>query len=102
MSGKWGGRKVAKYKRLVIAAYGTKCWWCREVIDLSLPNPHPLSFSIEHLVHRSTAPWLADDLSNMRPAHLAENTSRGNRASPTARASPTGRTRRQPETGPGF
>ncbi len=102
MSG-WGGRKVARLRRVVLAAYGPVCYlngpYCREhgrAIDLSLRFPHRGSFTIEHTDPRSAGG--ADHLALLRPAHLACNSSRGNGTSPR----PSGRPRRTPETGARF
>jgi len=90
MSKRWGGRQVAKYRALVIELYGTRCYWCSKPIDLTLAYPHPQSFSIEHLQARSKGGHVTDP-ANMRPAHLVENTSRGNREAPArpARTNPS-------------
>lgn len=56
------------------------CHWCRHVIDMQLPYPHPLSWSCDHKVPRSQL--TADDprhwqLEWLTEAHLRCNQSRG-------------------------
>lgn len=79
----WGGRKVARLRAEVLAAYGPVCAiggpYCRETgsraIDLTLRHPHRGSFSIDHRLARSRGG--GDDIALLRPSHLACNTSRG-------------------------
>lgn len=72
----WGGRLVQRAHRLVVEVYGARCYWCSQPIDLTLRWPHPYSLSVEHLVPRSKGG--TNHITNLRPAHLIENQSRGN------------------------
>lgn len=70
-------RAVAELKR-----QSQVCWLCLEAIDMSLEFPDPGSFSADHVIPLSELD--EDDprrtkLSNLRPAHLGCNSSRGNR-----------------------
>ena len=79
----WGGRKVARLRRQVVATYGARCYlngpYCRETgsraIDLRLRFPHRGSLSIEHVDARRFGG--GDDVARLRPAHLACNASKG-------------------------
>lgn len=66
--------------RARVRDHGAPCCLCGHAIDLDLRHPHPLSFSVEHLVPLSLdgAPR---DLDNLGPAHLSCNSRRGNRMS---------------------
>lgn len=61
----WAGRYVAQLRALVLATYGDSCVHCGR----------PGARSVEHLQPRSMGG--TDALSNLRPAHLSCNISRG-------------------------
>lgn len=90
----WGGRKVAKLRRLVVATYGARCYlngpYCTETgsraIDLRLRWPHRGSLSIEHVDARRFGG--GDDIERLRPAHLACNASKGDGTRAHARKPP--------------
>lgn len=63
----WRGRYVATVLRLVLDGYGDTCCHCGE----------PGATTVEHVRPRSYCG--TDDLSNLRPAHLACNQKRGRR-----------------------
>jgi 5-methylcytosine-specific restriction endonuclease McrA len=63
----WGGRKLAQFRALVFATYGTTCHLCEQ----------PGADTIDHLIPAYEAPHLEYDLRNMRPAHGPCNYSRG-------------------------
>jgi 5-methylcytosine-specific restriction endonuclease McrA len=63
----WGGRKVAQFRALVLATYGTTCHLCER----------PGADSPDHIVPVCEAPHLEWDLANVRPAHRNCNYSRG-------------------------
>lgn len=68
------------------------CAWCGMVIDTQLRAPHPLSFSVDHIVPRSQLHPLDDrhwQLSNMQEMHRRCNSSRGDKPMPTHTARPT-------------
>lgn len=90
----WGGRKVSRLRRQVLATYGNRCWLCHDPIDLRLRHPHPGSLTPDHVVPRSLGG--SDDLDNLRPAHRRCNLSRGN--GPARRLRPP----RRPESGASF
>ncbi len=64
---RWGGRKVAELRDLVIATYGDVCCLCGE----------RGSNTVEHVVPRSRGG--SDDIDNLRPAHKSCNSSRQDR-----------------------
>lgn len=99
----WGGRKVARLRVLVVAAWGSVCYlngpYCQETgsraIDLTLRFPHRGSLTLEHVVARVHGG--ADGVDSLRPAHLACNSSKGD----GTRNRPS-RPRRVAEDGAGF
>lgn len=76
--GKWGGRKVAELRALVLATYPPVCRICGDPIDVSLPASHPMGPSVGHVVPRSKGG--GNELSNLRPEHLSCNIGLGTRA----------------------
>lgn len=72
-----GGRELRSLAGLVVAEWGTTCWLCHRPIDLDTPRRTPLGLSIDHVIPRSKGGTNA--LENLRPAHLACNSARGNR-----------------------
>ena len=90
MAPRWGGRRVAQLRALVLSTYPPVCRICRQRIDVTLPPTHPRGPSVGHVVPRSRGG--TDDLSNLRPEHLECNVGLGNRATPG----------RRPRVGPGF
>lgn len=61
------------------AQAGTPCCRCGQTIDTTLAYPDPRSFSVDHYPHPlSTHPHLAEDPSNLAPAHLVCNQAAGN------------------------
>ena len=98
----WGGRKVASKRERVVAVYGSVCVHCGMSIPLQLRYPHPLSFSIEHLIPRAHGG--SDHMENLRPSHLRCNLSRGTKpiGGPRITTTPEPRLRRPPESGAAF
>jgi 5-methylcytosine-specific restriction endonuclease McrA len=76
MSQVWGGRRAVRLRMMTLGEYGTVCWLCgRDGAD-----------SADHVLPRSRGG--SDALENLRPAHRACNSARGNRvgsARPPAR-----------------
>lgn len=87
---RWGGRKVAELRALVLATYPAVCRICRQPIDVTLPATHPMGVSVGHLVPRSKGG--TDAIENLRPEHLSCNVGLG--ARPVAG--------RRPRVDPGF
>lgn len=59
----------------IVSAHGTRCWICRERIDMAAKAPAPSSFSVDHVVPLALGGW--HDLTNLRPAHFRCNSLRG-------------------------
>ena len=74
----WGGRKIARLRAAVIAAYGPVCVHCGRRIDLTVPSTDPAGLSLDHLIPRSRGG--GDELENLRPSHLHCNCARRARA----------------------
>ncbi|MGH3097881.1 MAG: HNH endonuclease [Streptosporangiales bacterium] len=53
------------------------CWLCGQPIDYTLPATHPLSFTVDHEIPLTAAPWLAHDRSNLKAAHRRCNGRKG-------------------------
>lgn len=85
----WSGRKVYSLARNVVAAYGWRCWLCKQMI-------HPAAasrgdrLSVDHVIPRSMGG--SHDLDNLRPAHQRCNSRRG--------ARPAGRVHHRPAERP--
>lgn len=76
------GRRWRKLKAEVRlrARGGEPCCRCSQRIDLTLPYPDPSSFSVDHYPFPlSTHPWLAEEPTNLAPAHLRCNQEAGAR-----------------------
>lgn len=72
------GRRWARLRQQV-RARGGPCCRCGQRIDYALSYPHPYSFSVDHYPHPlSTHPHLAEEPSNLAPAHLVCNQAAGN------------------------
>ncbi|MCP2324927.1 5-methylcytosine-specific restriction endonuclease McrA [Hamadaea flava] len=71
-------RNGRPYRRLIatMRAMGASCVHCRQPIDPALRSPHPLSFTIEHVVPISQG-GLALNPANCLPAHRRCNEKRG-------------------------
>lgn len=67
------------WRRLVAQLKATNriCWLCGHWINADLPARHPMSFTADHVVPRSLGG--PDTLGNLRPAHRACNSRKGNR-----------------------
>ena len=77
------GRSGRRWRRLVaeVRARRGHCCRCGQPIDYTLEWPDPDSFSVDHYPHPvSTHPHLAEEPSNLAPAHLHCNVSAGNRS----------------------
>ena len=55
---------------------GEPCWFCKEPIDLTIPYPAPMSFTVDHATPTSLGG--SDDYSRLRPAHNHCNRQRSN------------------------
>jgi 5-methylcytosine-specific restriction endonuclease McrA len=53
------------------------CWVCGNEIDLSLSGRDKWGWSLDHVRKLSLHPELAEDESNLRPAHMWCNATRG-------------------------
>lgn len=93
--GIYAGRSGRRWRRLVarMRALRLPCWICYEPIDYSLPYNHRRSFTVDHAIPIAVAPALAEEWSNLRPAHRCCNSSKGTRPK-VKRVMPTPRTSR--------
>lgn len=79
------GRRGARWRRLCAdvkarARRGEVCCRCGQRIDCNLEWPDPASCSTDHFPHPlSTHPHLAEEPTNLAPAHLSCNSSAGNK-----------------------
>lgn len=55
---------------------GEPCWFCKAPINLTIPYPEPMSFTVDHGIPTSLGG--SDDYSHLRPAHNACNRQRSN------------------------
>lgn len=78
----WSGRKIPELTKLVVEAYGLRCWLCHRPALLGVHHLHPGRLTIDHVLPRSRGG--SDDLANLRPAHRRCNLSRGNRLATAA------------------
>lgn len=53
------------------------CWLDGEEIDLRLSGRHPMGWTLDHVIPLSERPDLANDESNLKPAHRRCNEQRG-------------------------
>jgi 5-methylcytosine-specific restriction endonuclease McrA len=70
------GAERAQIAELVRETYGSVCWLCHKPIPGPVPMPGG-RFSVDHVIPDSLEG--GHDIANLRPAHLACNSSRGNR-----------------------
>jgi len=73
-----GGRPWRRIVAWVRANCGDTCTLCGERIDLTLPAPHPRSFSVDHIVPLALGGH-PTDRSNLAPAHYGCNSAKGAR-----------------------
>ena len=59
---------------------GKPCWLCGNAIDYKLAYPHPLSWSVDHILTAKERPDLLMDVSNWAASHLDCNIRRGSDA----------------------
>jgi len=55
---------------------GEPCWFCKTPIDLTIPYPAPMSFTVDHATPTSLGG--SDDYDLLRPAHNRCNRQRSN------------------------
>ena len=69
MSSKYDGRSSGKWRKLrkQVLAANDVCWLCGK----------PGADTVDHVLPLSLYPELAHDMSNLRPAHIACNSSKG-------------------------
>ncbi|WP_406527360.1 HNH endonuclease [Streptomyces sp. I8-5] len=66
--------------RTLLRRTGTHtCWLCGGWIDVELPDTHPMSWTMDHVLPLSEYPHLALDPTNHREAHRTCNSAKGNR-----------------------
>jgi len=53
------------------------CWICGEDIDLELSGRDPMGWSLDHVRPIHEEPHLMYEESNLRPAHMIHNATRG-------------------------
>lgn len=82
-----------KWRQLQARVYRTEthCGLCGGIVDKTLPWPHPMSKSVDHIISRKVAPHLALVRSNVQLAHLVHNQQKGDgeakqERTPTSRA----------------
>ncbi|MGW0939096.1 HNH endonuclease [Streptomyces sp. NPDC002666] len=63
------------------------CWLCGGFIQVDLPDTHPMSWTLDHVLPLSTHPHLALEPTNHREAHRRCNSSRGNRTTTQGKTS---------------
>lgn len=63
--------------RAKVLEKGQPCYICGHPIDIALPQQHPLSATVDHIIPRSLAPHLALEISNLRAAHKRCNSRKG-------------------------
>lgn len=75
-------RHSEPYNRLdVLAENNSLCWICKTIINVALPPRHRNSFSIDHVIPLVKG---GDDVrSNVAPAHLGCNSSKGVKVLPS-------------------
>lgn len=87
------GRSGRPWNRIKKQIYARRapCCRCGQPIDYTLPyrgingRPNPESKSIDHYPHPlATHPWLAEDPTNLAPAHLRCNQTVSSRNTPLA------------------
>jgi len=77
------GRRGSRWIKLKaeVRTRGEGCIRCGQPIDYQLEWPDPGSFSVDHWPHPlSTHPHLAEDIGNLRAAHLRCNQTASNKA----------------------
>lgn len=77
------GRRGDRWRLLKQHVRSTRgpCCRCGQAIDYTLVWPDPWCFTVDHYPHPlSLRPDLAEDPSNLRPAHLRCNQAAGNTA----------------------
>lgn len=78
MAAKRPGREGRPWRRAKERVRRTQntCHLCGHPIDKTLRWPHPMSFTVDHIIPVSTAPELARDPRNLAAAHLTCNSSK--------------------------
>ncbi|MGW0682887.1 HNH endonuclease [Streptomyces sp. NPDC002754] len=74
------GRNTAMFKRLVDQLkreYPWLCHLCGAPIPTGVHHTDPLAYTADHVVPMALAPWLAEDIENLRPAHRICNLRKG-------------------------
>src|ERR1043165_978243 len=74
------GRNTATFKRLVQQLKREQPWichLCHAPIPTDVHHTHPLAYTADHVVPMALAPWLAEDMQNLRPAHRICNLRKG-------------------------
>lgn len=85
MTDEWGtraGKKLGREFKTQCQENNATCWLCHQPIDYTAPPQTPNAFEPDHAIPRDTAPELALDPTNLRPAHCSCNRSRGKRDIP--------------------
>lgn len=77
MSNNWGGRRVQQTRQRLMQQSNI-CWICGGVIDLTLKNPDPGAFTVDHAIPRARGG--TDHPSNLRPAHRSCNRAKSDKA----------------------
>lgn len=89
----WSGPRVSRIvaeQKARHAQLRSACCLCQQPIDYTLPDDHPMRFSVEHIIARAVRPDLTWDPSNWGPAHMRCNKSKQTKTLP-----PVGVTSRQ-------
>lgn len=79
MAGHTIGRSTRRFRRLAaeLKTQRRPCCVCGQRIDYSLSNPHPESFSVEHIKSWADHTELREDPANLDAAHLGCNSAKG-------------------------
>lgn len=78
------GRSTRNFRRLSanLRSQRRACCLCGQPIDYTLEYPDPGSFTVQHILSRSTHPHLAEDPGNLDAAHKRCNEHAGNSNEP--------------------
>ena len=79
------GRSTRRYRQVKMQAFrrdmerGAVCWLCGQPIDYTATPGTPDAYEADHFYPPHERPDLAEDITNLRPAHSSCNRSRGDK-----------------------